>query len=158
RDGLRKATRRKSRHPSLAVSGPRGRVPTNIASLDAFRGARVIFFGGKGGVGKTTAAAAVALRLAEAEPSTQVLLLSTATAPALADVFGQAAGDEPPRVPGAPENLRIRELDAAAAFSRRRSEFQSAFDEIAATVGANDVVMSGESGTGELFDLAPPGI
>jgi arsenite-transporting ATPase len=40
-------------------------------------GASLLFFGGKGGVGKTTVAAATALRLAIDDPGRRVLLLST---------------------------------------------------------------------------------
>src|SRR5207302_9635284 len=46
--------------------------PETLASL---RGARLIFFGGKGGVGKTTCAAAAALRIARADADARVLLL-----------------------------------------------------------------------------------
>ena len=48
---------------------------------------RLLFFGGKGGVGKTTVAAAAALRLARSDPSRRVLLLSTDPAHSLGDVL-----------------------------------------------------------------------
>ena len=50
---------------------------------------RIILFTGKGGVGKTTTAAATALRLAERGLKT--LLLSTDAAHSLADALGVAA-------------------------------------------------------------------
>ena len=46
-------------------------------SIGALRGTRLLFCGGKGGVGKTTVAAAIALRLARDSPGQRVLLLST---------------------------------------------------------------------------------
>jgi arsenite/tail-anchored protein-transporting ATPase len=126
-------------------------------SIAAFRGASLLFFGGKGGVGKTTVAAAAALRLARADDTRRVLLLSTDPAHSLADVFKTAIGDAARRIPGAPANLAVRELDAAAALGVRRAQFESALDEIAAAIGADQVAGAGGSGA-ELMKLAPPGI
>ncbi len=49
---------------------------------------RLLLFGGKGGVGKSSCAAAVALRLAGELPARRVLILSTDPAHSLADVLG----------------------------------------------------------------------
>ena len=49
---------------------------------------RLIFFGGKGGVGKTTCAAAAALRYARQSPQGSFLLVSTDPAHSLADSIG----------------------------------------------------------------------
>lgn len=57
------------------------------------------FFGGKGGVGKTTLAAARALVTADSGIST--LVVSTDPAHSLGDVFGIELGDEPTRVTSA---------------------------------------------------------
>lgn len=84
-------------------------------------GLRLLLFGGKGGVGKTTCAAAAALLAARAEPGRPVLLLSTDPAHSLADALdlpAEALGDDARHLPGAPEALRARELDAEAVFSR----------------------------------------
>ena len=139
-------------------------------SLDALRGASLLFFGGKGGVGKTTAAAAAALRLAREDASRRVLLLSTDPAHSLADVFTSAVGDTAHAIRGAPRNLLVRELDAAAALAERRAHLESAIDEIASAAGASGIaadlnadrgvsVRIPASGIGrELINLAPPGI
>lgn len=58
----------------------------NISSL--FQ-QRVLLIGGKGGVGKTTVAAALALRASQTQ---RVLLVSTDPAHSLADVFGRSIG------------------------------------------------------------------
>jgi arsenite-transporting ATPase len=114
----------------------------------------LLFFGGKGGVGKTTAAATVALRLARADPKRAVLLLSTDPAHSLGDVFAQSIGDEPVRARGGPANLHVRELDAAAALASRRTAFEAALNEIGSAFGAG----AGGRGAAELMELAPPGI
>jgi arsenite-transporting ATPase len=80
---------------------------------------RFLFFTGKGGVGKTTTASAVAVALADAGKRT--LVISTDPASNLDDVFGVAAAPEPTAVPGVP-GLCVANLDpeaAAEAFKER---------------------------------------
>ncbi len=80
---------------------------------------RYLFFTGKGGVGKTTTASAVATALADAGKRT--LIISTDPASNLDDVFGVRAGSEPTAVPGV-DALSVSNLDpevAAAAFRER---------------------------------------
>ncbi len=59
---------------------------------------RIVLVTGKGGVGKTTVAAATALRAADAGHRT--LVLSTDPAHSLADAFEVALGDEPRHLSG----------------------------------------------------------
>ena len=66
---------------------------------------RLLLFGGKGGVGKTTASAATALELALRHPERSLLLVSTDPAHSLQDSF---SGAQPP------PNLKVMELDAQA--------------------------------------------
>jgi len=119
-------------------------------------GAKLLFLGGKGGVGKTTAAAVVAMRLARDEPRKQVLLISTDPAHSLADVFDHPLGDEPVRIPHGPPNLHVRELDATRALAARRGDLEAALEQIGAAAGAG-LALSGGAASG-LIDLAPPGI
>jgi len=109
-------------------------------------------------VGKTTAAAAVALSLARAEPRRGVLLLSTDPAHSLGDVFGQRIGDRPVRTLRGPRNLHVRELDATAALRSRRTGLEAALNEIADAFGAEAGIAAGGRGAAELMELAPPGI
>jgi arsenite/tail-anchored protein-transporting ATPase len=74
--------------------------------LSLARRRRVLFFGGKGGVGKTTVAAAVAL--AEADAGRRVLLVSTDPAHNLGHLWNRKVGPHPVRL--AP-NLDAVELD-----------------------------------------------
>ena len=82
-------------------------------------GTRYLFFTGKGGVGKTTIASAVAVALAHTGHRT--LVISTDPASNLDDMFAIDAGPEPTAVPGL-DGLFIANLDpeaAAAAFRER---------------------------------------
>jgi arsenite-transporting ATPase len=126
----------------------------NVLAL--FENASLLFFGGKGGVGKTTVAAAVAMRLARADPRRRVLLLSTDPAHSLGDVFRAPAGDTARVVPGAAPNLEVRELDAARALTERRAQFEGALDEIASAVGVEGA--GAPISASGLINLAPPGI
>ncbi|HTH25425.1 MAG TPA: ArsA family ATPase [Vicinamibacterales bacterium] len=69
---------------------------------------KVLFFGGKGGVGKTTCASAMAL--AASRSGKRVLLVSTDPAHSTSDMFERAIGPEP--VPLLP-NLHGLEIDGA---------------------------------------------
>ncbi|MCK5797384.1 MAG: ArsA family ATPase [Deltaproteobacteria bacterium] len=72
----------------------------------------VMLFSGKGGVGKTTLAAATAVRLAR--DGTRVLIVSTDPAHSLSDVFDTPLGPTPrPVIPG----LDAMEVDAKGMFS-----------------------------------------
>jgi arsenite/tail-anchored protein-transporting ATPase len=80
---------------------------------------RYLFFTGKGGVGKTTTASAVATALADAGKRT--LVISTDPASNLDDLFGIDASSEPTPVPGV-DGLFVSNLDpeaAALAFKER---------------------------------------
>ncbi|OIB56763.1 ArsA family ATPase [Natrialba sp. SSL1] len=67
-----------------------------------------VFFGGKGGVGKTTVSSAYALECTGADEET--LVVSTDPAHSTTDVFGQQFSDEPQSVDGY-EGLSAMEID-----------------------------------------------
>ncbi len=120
---------------------------------------KLLLFGGKGGVGKTTCAVAAALSIAAAEPRRQVRLISTDPAPSLGDVLGIKIGNAWRSVPGR-WHLQVRELDAAAVFGEYRQRYQGAvsdfFDGLAA--GSPFDATADRAVFERLFDLAPPGI
>ena len=80
---------------------------------------RVLFFTGKGGVGKTSAACATAIRLADA--GKRVLLVSTDPASNLDEVLGVTLDAAPTAVPGVPDlaALNIDPEQAARAYRER---------------------------------------
>jgi TRC40/GET3/ArsA family transport-energizing ATPase len=122
-------------------------------------GVRVLAFAGKGGVGKTSAAAAVALALASSRPDARILVLSTDPAHSLGDALGLPLGDDERPVPGVP-GLAARELDAEAAFAMRRERYRASVDEVfdALLRGSRFDVAYDRDVVRELIDLAPPGL
>jgi arsenite-transporting ATPase len=81
---------------------------------------RIVLFTGKGGVGKTTTAAATALRLADRGVKT--LLLSTDVAHSLADALAMPLGDEPVDVvPG----LQAVQVDTQGRFEAAWRDVQA---------------------------------
>jgi arsenite-transporting ATPase len=116
---------------------------------------RVLFFGGKGGVGKTTAACSTALHLLEtAASSEQLLLFSTDPAHSLSDSLEVKIGD---RLTEVARHKRARlfafEMDAAAALEKFKSKHHRVLAEIAERGTLLD-----ESDINELLNLSLPGM
>lgn len=82
--------------------------------------ARILLFTGKGGVGKTTAAAGTATLAARAGRRT--LVLSTDAAHSLGDAFGQTIGSEPTEVA---ERLWVQQIDAQRRFEMSWQDIQT---------------------------------
>ena len=122
--------------------------------------ATLIMFGGKGGVGKTTCAAASALAAARAQPDRRVLLISTDPAHSLGDALGSPLEDTPHGVPGAPRNLQARELDAATRFALIRERYRAATDALFVRFSRGAAVNAtlDRQVMQDLLDLAPPGL
>jgi arsenite-transporting ATPase len=86
---------------------------TQTPSFLADPGLRLLLFGGKGGVGKTTCATATALQLARDSPGAAFLLVSTDPAHSVMDSL---AGSMPP------PNLQVTELDAQAGLAAFKAQ------------------------------------
>ncbi|HEY7290434.1 MAG TPA: ArsA family ATPase [Vicinamibacterales bacterium] len=130
----------------------------DAALLDNVRDARLIFVGGKGGVGKTTVAATLAIGLARKQPSRSFLLLSADPAHSLGDVLRSSFGDRGGLVPSGPRNLIAREVDATRAMAERRDALREAIDELENEFGSVGSESGGSAGGSSLLELAPPGI
>jgi len=87
---------------------------------------KLILFGGKGGVGKTTCASATALYLAK---DFKTLILSTDPAHSLADSLGQKLGDEPGEIKGI-KNLSALEVNAEKALWKFKTEHEDEIKKI----------------------------
>ena len=118
--------------------------------------------GGKGGVGKSTVACALAIAASD-EDAGDVLLVSTDPAPSIADALGEtgaawAQGDREHTVEGA-SCLVARQMDAAAAFARLRDEYQDRIDAMFDAIVRRGVDVDRDRRImRELLALAPPGI
>jgi arsenite-transporting ATPase len=117
---------------------------TGVLSFLEDSGLGLLFFGGKGGVGKTTCAAAAALRFAHKSPQGSFLLVSTDPAHSLAD----SLGDFQP-----PGNLTILEFNAQNSLETFKAAHRSKFAEIAARGTVLD-----EEDIRRILDLSLPGL
>ena len=109
---------------------------------------------GKGGVGKTTTACALAIQSADAGART--LLVSTDPAPSVADALAIDVGGEPTRIAG---NLTAVQLDATRAFATFRDSYRDRIDELFSGLAGRGVdVAHDREIIRDLFALAPPGI
>ena len=95
---------------------------------------RILLFTGKGGVGKSTIAAATATLAAESGRRT--LVLSTDAAHSLADAFGVTVGHEPEQV--AP-NLFVHQVDAQRRFEQSWVEIQGYLLSVLEVAGVDPV-------------------
>ena len=95
---------------------------------------RVLLFTGKGGVGKTTTAAATAAR--SAARGHKVLVLSTDPAHSLADALGVPLTSEPTEVDG---GLYAMQVDTQAAFERSWHEVQAYLRALLSRAGVDPV-------------------
>lgn len=122
--------------------------------------ARLVIFGGKGGVGKTTCAAAAALEAAALHHDLRVLLLSIDPAHSLGDLLDLEITDTARTVPRGPRNLRVRHLDASIALTSLRRRCSRAIDALfARATGASSFDVSHDRRVMQsLLDLAPPGL
>ncbi len=149
--------------PRRAIpAAPAGRAARKLDLFDPST-TRLVLFGGKGGVGKTTCATATALLLAEATDEA-ILLLSTDPAHSVSSVLGQRVGAAARRVRGGPANLKVREIDASRELDRMRARYSKSIDALF------DRMVGQESGAvrldashdrqamQHLIELAPPGI
>ena len=95
---------------------------------------RILLFTGKGGVGKSTVAAATAVLAADAGQRT--LVLSTDAAHSLADAFGVSVGHDPEQVgPG----LFVHQVDAQRRFEQSWAEIQGYLLRVLEVAGVDPV-------------------
>ncbi|HTL88652.1 MAG TPA: ArsA family ATPase, partial [Leptolyngbya sp.] len=83
-------------------------------------GRKLILVGGKGGVGKTTVAAAIALNLSQQYPDKKIRVISIDPAHSLGDAFGTYLGHEP--IDLSP-NLSAQEMDAHKMLDQFREAY-----------------------------------
>ena len=109
-------------------------------------------FGGKGGVGKTTSAAASGLYLAGSRPGEPVLIVSTDPAHSLGDSLGQEIGDNIAPVKGV-DNLFALEIDAI----KRMEEFKAKYREELEIIAYRGTIFDRDD-ISEFLSLSLPGM
>jgi arsenite-transporting ATPase len=95
-----------------------------------------VFFGGKGGVGKTTVSSAYALKCARAGVDT--LVVSTDPAHSTSDVFDQQFSDDPSSVEGV-ANLDAMEIDPEEEVERHLMEIRRAMGDQVSPAMVNEI-------------------
>ncbi len=120
---------------------------------------KIVIFGGKGGVGKTTAAAAFALALAKADRKQKLLIFSTDPAHSLSDSFDEEIGESKSGLAGN-ENLDAMEIDPGKWFEELKQRYRSWTDELFESLsgGSRMEIKFDKEAMRELVELTPPGI
>jgi arsenite-transporting ATPase len=157
----------KSSRARSRVAKPKARRSTPVGATlttshdDGVQGERLLFpsltiVGGKGGVGKTTAACALAITAAASTPD--VLLVSTDPAPSIGDALRQVIGDRETSVDGV-RGLVARQMDATVAFRDFQRGYQDRIDALFDGLVRHGVdARHDREILRELLALAPPGI
>ncbi|HKP85912.1 MAG TPA: ArsA family ATPase [Blastocatellia bacterium] len=130
-----------------------------LPAPEVIKSRRLLIFGGKGGVGKTTAAAAAAIALAERDSEARVLVFSTDPAHSLSDSFDERVGELKRGVGGQP-NLDAMEIDPALWFEGLKERYQGWTDELfkSLTAGSRWEIQFDREAMREVIELAPPGV
>jgi arsenite-transporting ATPase len=97
---------------------------------------RFVFFGGKGGVGKTTMSSAYGLKCARG--GLETLVVSTDPAHSTADVFDQEFSDDPRSVEGV-EGLSVMEIDPDEELERHLMETKRALGDQVSAAMVNEI-------------------
>lgn len=142
---------------SSLPSPPRLSVPQS--PLLPLESRHLLIFGGKGGVGKTTAAAAAAIAIAERTAESRVLVFSTDPAHSLSDSFDEPVGELKRDVAGQ-KNLDAMEIDPARWFEGLKERYRLWSDELfdSLTAGSRWEIQFDREAMRKIIELAPPGI
>ncbi|MBI4008036.1 MAG: TRC40/GET3/ArsA family transport-energizing ATPase, partial [Planctomycetes bacterium] len=117
-----------------------------------------IIFAGKGGVGKTSVAAATGLHLAKKNKHKKILVFSTDPAHSLSDSFEYPIGDEITRV-NEINNLYAIQIDAESMLKELTEVYMKEIDTVFSPLKHRSVDMTYDYRVmKELFTISPPGL
>jgi len=132
--------------PLLESFGEAPRPPAQSTSLPI---RPFLFFAGKGGVGKTTCSASVALQLAQRHPQQRFVAISVDPAHSLRDLFSRIE---------APVNLSIETIDTKAKWRRFRDNFGAKIEEAVDALTPRGMSLPHDTEAMQrLIEIAPPG-
>jgi arsenite-transporting ATPase len=128
-----------------------GALPTHfeVESAAVLKIAPVLFFAGKGGVGKTSCSASVALQLAQRHPDEKYVVISVDPAHSLRDLFDNVA---------VPPNLSVETVDTKAKWRRFRDAFADRIEEAVDALTPRGMSLAHDAeAMRHLIEIAPPG-
>jgi arsenite/tail-anchored protein-transporting ATPase len=108
--------------------------PMGLAGIDD-KDVKLIMIGGKGGVGKTTCASAIALKLAQ--EGRRVLIITSDPAPSLSDIFEKEIGDTEQRIDDAYELYGL-EVSSDIVLKRWKDRFGPEIYEVVSSFASVD--------------------
>jgi arsenite-transporting ATPase len=111
----------------------RATVPMESGGGNLLKTKRVLIVGGKGGTGKTTTAAALAIHLAEKNANQRFLVFSTDPAHSLTDSFAEPIGEFRNGVAGL-RNLDAIEINAVSKFDQLKDRYKRWIEEIFSSI------------------------
>ena len=136
---------------SLPPAPDRVDSPLNLPTSDV----EMIFFAGKGGVGKTTLACATALHMARTYSEKRILLFSADPAHSVSDCLNMPLGSDPKQViPG----LWAMEINATANFVALKNQYQKELTNFFSRLMPNIDLTFDREVMERIMDLSPPGI
>jgi arsenite-transporting ATPase len=146
-EGARRAG--EGRGENESANTPRPSPGASRHPLPVGEGLRLLFLAGKGGVGKTTAAASIALQLARRDPDKRFVVISVDPAHTLRDVF---AHEQPPN------NLTVETIDTRAKWRAFRQSLGDEIDRVIDGLAPKGLTVAydGEA-MKKLVEIAPPG-
>jgi arsenite-transporting ATPase len=111
--------------------------------------AKLVFVAGKGGVGKTTTSASIALQLAQRHPEKRYVVISVDPAHSLRDVFAHEAP---------PANLSVEIIDTKERWRRFRATLGEEIERAVEALTPRGVSVAYDvEAVDRLLELAPPG-
>ncbi|MCG8638172.1 MAG: TRC40/GET3/ArsA family transport-energizing ATPase [Desulfobacterales bacterium] len=118
-------------------------------------GKKLLFFAGKGGVGKTTLASATGVHLSRIYPEREIFIFSTDPAHSLSDCFKQSVGKRPVKVR---PNLTLMEMDGQAEFEDLKGLYREEIRAFLSRMASNLDLTFDRQVMERVMDLSPPGV
>ena len=130
-------------------SAATGREPPAVVGGAPLSIRRITFLAGKGGVGKTTCSASIALQLAQQSPGKKFTVISVDPAHSLRDVFAHEAP---------PSNLAVEFIDTRAKWRQFRDSLGAQIERAIDALTPSGVSIAHDTeAMRQLIEIAPPG-